>query len=71
MLAAILKPWGLFVPVEVALGIDDGVFLAEVVRTFLADSVGVMREGPDAGIGGTGLSLCDKSKQTGVGHGSR
>ena len=54
--------------VEVALGIDDGVFLVEVVRTFPTDSVGVMREGSNAGIGGTSLSLRDESKQTGVRH---
>lgn len=70
MLAPVLKSWGQFVAVEVALRIDDGVFLVEVVRTFLTDSVGVMREGPNAGIGGTGLSLRDESKQTGVSHGS-
>lgn len=67
-LTPVLEFWGQFVAVEVALGVDDGVLLVEVVGTFLADAVGVVREGPDAGGGGAALSLCDKAKQAGLVH---
>ena len=57
MLTSVLKSWRLLVPVQVALRIDDGVFLVEVVRTFLTDSIGVLWEGSNTSISGTCLSF--------------
>ena len=57
MLTSVLKSWRLLVPVQVALRIDDGVFLVEVVRTFLTDSIGVLREGSNTSISRTCLSF--------------
>ena len=57
MLTSVLKSWRLLMPVQVALRIDDGVFLVEVVRTFLTDSIGVLREGSNTSISRTRLSF--------------
>ena len=60
VLTAILEFWCFFVFIEVALGVDNGVCLFEMVGTFFADSIGVMGESSDAGIDGTSLSFGDK-----------
>ena len=68
MLTAILKFWCFLVFIEVALRVDNSVSLLEMVWTFFADPISVMREGSNSSIGGTGLSFCYKFEDSLVFH---
>lgn len=48
LLTMILELWRLFVAIIVSIGRDDGVSLLEMIWTFFADSIGLLRKGSDA-----------------------
>lgn len=48
LLTMILELWRLFVAIIVSIGRDDGVSLLEMIGTFFADSIGLLRKGSDA-----------------------
>lgn len=56
VLTGIFKLGTIFVCVKVASGLNYGMALFEMIRTFLADSIGVTGKGPDASVSGTRLS---------------
>jgi hypothetical protein len=64
----ILEFWSLFVLIKVAVRVDHGVGALEVVRTLTTDPIGLMREGSDASLGGTGLCLAHELENACVGH---
>lgn len=68
LLTVVLEFGGILMSVKVAIGIDDGMFLLEVVRAFLADSVGLMGEGSDASISRLWMRVAHETHEPMSGH---
>lgn len=50
----------MFVLIKVPIAVNDSMFLLELIGTFSAYSIGLVREGSDTHIGGTCDSIIDK-----------
>ncbi len=69
LLAPILELWCLLVTVLVSILVDDCMLMLELIRTFLANSKCLVREGSDTHVGRFSLSLSYEFEYSGVDHG--
>jgi hypothetical protein len=56
-------------PILVAMRVDDGVTLLEMIRTFPTDTISMLWEGPNTAIGRFRWSFVDELEDSCLGHG--